>query len=140
MAVQRLAGHSSAIAYLLLPKVMNMYNYRLATNDVGSILGTYGVEAARATLMREVSSVFGAYGIGVDPRHLGLIADFMTHQVTAPPGSVREFAGCPSMSTCCCGVAAVESIGQSWGSHDSSGVIQPQDMSLGKSSSMVLQS
>lgn len=53
---------------------------RLATNDVGSILRTYGVEAARATLMREVSSVFGAYGIGVDPRHLGLIADFMTHQ------------------------------------------------------------
>jgi DNA-directed RNA polymerase I subunit RPA1 len=27
-----------------------------------------------------VSSVFGAYGIGVDPRHLSLIADFMTHQ------------------------------------------------------------
>lgn len=54
---------------------------RLTTNDVGSILRTYGVEAARATLMREVSSVFGAYGIGVDPRHLGLIADFMTHQV-----------------------------------------------------------
>lgn len=26
-----------------------------------------------------VQSVFGAYGIGVDPRHLGLIADFMTH-------------------------------------------------------------
>lgn len=54
---------------------------RVTTNDVGSILRTYGVEAARATLMREVSSVFGAYGIAVDPRHLGLIADFMTHQV-----------------------------------------------------------
>ena len=54
---------------------------RLTTNDVGSILRTYGVEAARATLLREVSSVFGAYGIGVDQRHLGLIADFMTHQV-----------------------------------------------------------
>lgn len=54
----------------------------LVTNDVGSILRTYGVEAARATLMREVSSVFGAYGIGVDPRHLGLIADFMTHQAS----------------------------------------------------------
>ena len=44
---------------------------RVTTNDVGSILRTYGVEAARATLMREVSSVFGAYGIAVDPRHLG---------------------------------------------------------------------
>ena len=61
----------------------------LTTNDVGSILSRYGVEAARATVMREVSSVFGAYGIAVDPRHLGLIADFMTHQVTA--------LGCASM-------------------------------------------
>jgi hypothetical protein len=26
-----------------------------------------------------LQAVFGAYGIGVDPRHLGLIADFMTH-------------------------------------------------------------
>ena len=43
-------------------------------------LPRYGVEAARATVMREVSAVFNAYGIGVDPRHLCLIADFMTHQ------------------------------------------------------------
>lgn len=53
----------------------------ITTNDVGSTLRMYGVEAARATLMREVRAVFGAYGIGVDPRHLGLIADFMTHMV-----------------------------------------------------------
>eukprot|EP00891_Asterochloris_glomerata_P002925 jgi/Astpho2/2925/Aster-x1091 len=53
---------------------------QITTNDVSAVLHTYGVEAARATLMREVRSVFGAYGIGVDPRHLGLIADFMTHQ------------------------------------------------------------
>ena len=39
-----------------------------------------GVEAARATLVREVRAVFGAYGIAVDPRHLGLIADYMMHQ------------------------------------------------------------
>jgi len=30
-------------------------------------------------LLYLLQSVFGAYGIGVDPRHLGLIADFMTH-------------------------------------------------------------
>ena len=54
---------------------------QITTNDVSAVLHTYGVEAARATLMQEVRSVFGAYGIGVDPRHLGLIADFMTHQV-----------------------------------------------------------
>lgn len=33
--------------------------------------------------MHEVQGVFNAYGIGVDPRHLSLIADFMTHQVRA---------------------------------------------------------
>ncbi|GFR43873.1 hypothetical protein Agub_g5002 [Astrephomene gubernaculifera] len=52
----------------------------ITTNDVYAVLTTYGVEAARATIMREVQSVFSAYGIGVDPRHLSLIADFMTHQ------------------------------------------------------------
>ncbi|KAG2439375.1 hypothetical protein HXX76_004732 [Chlamydomonas incerta] len=52
----------------------------ITTNDVHAMLVTYGVEAARATIMREVQSVFSAYGIGVDPRHLSLIADFMTHQ------------------------------------------------------------
>jgi DNA-directed RNA polymerase I subunit RPA1 len=52
----------------------------ISCNDVHAMLTTYGVEAARATIMREVQSVFGAYGIGVDSRHLSLIADFMTHQ------------------------------------------------------------
>ncbi|PNH12767.1 DNA-directed RNA polymerase I subunit rpa1 [Tetrabaena socialis] len=52
----------------------------ITTNDVHAMLRTFGVEAARATIMREVMSVFSAYGIGVDPRHLSLIADFMTHQ------------------------------------------------------------
>lgn len=50
-------------------------------NDIYAMLTTYGVEAARQTLMNEVRGVFGAYGIGVDPRHISLIADFMTFQV-----------------------------------------------------------
>ena len=33
------------------------------------------------TQVAEVSAVFGAYGIGVDPRHLSLISDHVTHQV-----------------------------------------------------------
>ena len=53
------------------------------TNDVGAVLRTLGVEAARSQLLAEISRVFGVYGIGVDQRHLSLIADFMTHQV--PP-------------------------------------------------------
>ena len=50
------------------------------TNDVGASLRALGVEAARATLVAQASALFGAYGIGVDARHLGLIADFMTRR------------------------------------------------------------
>ena len=39
---------------------------------------SYGVEAARAAIAREIRTVFGVYGITVDPRHLFLIADYMT--------------------------------------------------------------
>ncbi len=58
------------------------------------------LQAARATILREVQSVFGAYGIGVDPRHLGLIADFMTHQVLVRAGDVQSAA--MHMCTCAC--------------------------------------
>ena len=51
----------------------------ITTNNPAAMLGTLGVEACRATIVREVSSVFGAYGIAVDHRHLSLIADHMTH-------------------------------------------------------------
>ena len=50
---------------------------RLASNDIYAILQTYGVEAARKAIIDEVSSVFGAYAIAVDYRHLTIIADYM---------------------------------------------------------------
>ncbi|XP_024394449.1 DNA-directed RNA polymerase I subunit 1 [Physcomitrium patens] len=53
---------------------------RLTTNNVASMLKVYGVEACRATILSEVQAVFGSYGISVNPRHLALIADFMTFQ------------------------------------------------------------
>ena len=52
------------------------------SNDINAILETYGVEAARASIVSEVLSVFGVYGIEVDPRHLALIADYMTFEGT----------------------------------------------------------
>ena len=52
---------------------------RVGSNDVAAVLRRFGVEAARSVLLTEVRAVFGAYGIGVDPRHLSLIADHMTH-------------------------------------------------------------
>ncbi|KAF7292328.1 DNA-directed RNA polymerase subunit [Mycena chlorophos] len=48
------------------------------SNDIYSILKTYGVEMARAAILKEMSSVFGVYSIQVDHRHLELIADYMT--------------------------------------------------------------
>ena len=50
---------------------------RIASNDIRAILETYGVEAARSTIMKEIAKVFDVYGISVDLRHLSLIADYM---------------------------------------------------------------
>lgn len=47
---------------------------------MSAILNTYGVEAARACIVREIGAVFKVYGISVDARHLGLVADYMTFQ------------------------------------------------------------
>ena len=47
------------------------------SNDIYSILKTYGVEMARAAILREISGVFDAYKIDVNGRHLELIADYM---------------------------------------------------------------
>ena len=51
---------------------------RIATNDIAAVLEIYGVEACRANIARELRNVFSSHGIGVDGRHLNLIADYMT--------------------------------------------------------------
>ncbi|KAL0915444.1 hypothetical protein M5K25_015862 [Dendrobium thyrsiflorum] len=60
----------------------NLYEYidinKIVTNNIHAMLKTYGVEAARATILNEVKGVFDAYGIQVNIRHLMLIADGMT--------------------------------------------------------------
>lgn len=55
-------------------------------NSIHAILGTFGVEAARAAIVHEISAVFAVYGISIDPRHLSLIADYMTQE-----GGYRAF-------------------------------------------------
>lgn len=59
---------------------------RVSTNDIYAILTTYGVEAAYAAIKNNVNDVFDGYGIAVNPRHLSLIADFMTQE-----GGYRPF-------------------------------------------------
>lgn len=50
---------------------------QIYSNDIYAMLKTYGVEVARAAILREMSGVFGVYSIQVDRRHLELIADYM---------------------------------------------------------------
>jgi DNA-directed RNA polymerase I subunit RPA1 len=52
---------------------------KLLSNDIWAVRCAYGVEAARNNIVNQIRSVFGAYGIEVDPRHLSLIADYMTN-------------------------------------------------------------
>jgi DNA-directed RNA polymerase I subunit RPA1 len=52
--------------------------HKIFTNDIAAMLGYYGVEACRATIVREMDSVFKGHSINVDNRHLNLIADMMT--------------------------------------------------------------
>jgi len=50
----------------------------ISSNDLQAIRQTYGVEACRENITREIRGVFGHYGIDVNHRHLSLIADYMT--------------------------------------------------------------
>jgi DNA-directed RNA polymerase I subunit RPA1 len=57
----------------------------LSCNDINAINNSYGIEAARAGLVSEVSKVFSHYGIEVDHRHLFLLADAISlHGVLNP--------------------------------------------------------
>ena len=53
---------------------------KLASNDTWAICQAYGVEAGRNNIVEQIRAVFGVYGISVDPRHLSLIADYMTFE------------------------------------------------------------
>ncbi|OQD78344.1 hypothetical protein PENDEC_c001G02119 [Penicillium decumbens] len=52
--------------------------HSLYTNSIHDMLNLYGVEAARATIVREMDAVFKGHSISVDNRHLNLIGDVMT--------------------------------------------------------------
>ncbi|KAJ5744860.1 DNA-directed RNA polymerase I subunit [Penicillium manginii] len=52
--------------------------HSLYCNSIHDMLHLYGVEAARATIIREMDAVFKGHSISVDNRHLNLIGDVMT--------------------------------------------------------------
>lgn len=55
---------------------------KISSNDIYQVLKTYGVEAARNTIVREINNVFERYAINVSSRHLDLIGDMMTREGT----------------------------------------------------------
>ena len=56
---------------------------KISTNDIAQVLEVYGVEACRGNIVAELGGVFSGHGIAVDPRHLNLIADYMTRWVAS---------------------------------------------------------
>jgi DNA-directed RNA polymerase I subunit RPA1 len=69
---------TAGINFTEMWKLENVDHSRLVSNDIWAVRCSYGVEAARNTIVNQIRSVFGVYGIEVDPRHLSLIADYMT--------------------------------------------------------------
>ncbi|MEM0128551.1 MAG: DNA-directed RNA polymerase subunit A'' [Thermoplasmata archaeon] len=53
---------------------------RTTTNSIFEIYRVYGVEAARVALIREAGRTLSEQGLGVDIRHLMLVADVMTNE------------------------------------------------------------
>ncbi|KAF8915824.1 hypothetical protein CPB85DRAFT_1559900 [Mucidula mucida] len=66
------------------------------SNDIYAILKTYGVEMARAAILKEMSGVFKVYSIKVDARHLELIADYMTFEGGYKPFNRKGISTNPS--------------------------------------------
>merc|ERR1712139_15655 len=52
--------------------------------------------AARRCIIEEIGAVLGAYGIEVDPRHPGLLADYMTFEGGYRPLNRVGIGGSPS--------------------------------------------
>ena len=69
---------------------------QIKSNDIYAVLCAYGVEAARESISNEIKGVFGVYGINVNPRHLSLIADFMTRNGSYVPMNRQGMGECSS--------------------------------------------
>jgi DNA-directed RNA polymerase subunit A" len=61
-------------------EIMGVDPVRTTTNSVFEIYRVYGVEAARAALIHEANRTLAEQGLGVDIRHLMLVADVMTNE------------------------------------------------------------
>ncbi|GFS26302.1 DNA-directed RNA polymerase subunit [Elysia marginata] len=53
---------------------------KVRSNNTIEVWKSLGIEAARSTIMSEVTSVMGAHGMSIDARHTMLLADLMTYR------------------------------------------------------------
>ena len=87
--------NTSGVNLLAMRDYQDIINpHTIYTNSIHDMLNLYGVEAARATIVKEIDSVFKGHGISVDLRHLLLIGDAMTqsggYKAFSRNGLVRE--------------------------------------------------
>jgi DNA-directed RNA polymerase III subunit RPC1 len=52
--------------------------YRTESNHIMEVASVLGIEAARSKIMSEIKYIFDQYGMGIDYRHVMLLADLMT--------------------------------------------------------------
>lgn len=72
-----LAEGSDLRAVMATPGVAGL---RCTTNHVMETWRVLGIEAARGSIIAEIQATMGAHGMSVDPRHIQLLADTMTHR------------------------------------------------------------
>ena len=75
---ERFIVETEGIDLMHLKTLQSIDQNRTQCNDIFAILKTFGIEAARAALLKEMHQVLAAYGIYVNHRHLMVIIDWMT--------------------------------------------------------------
>lgn len=89
----------STVSRAVINETKQTYNLLVEGYDLLSVMGTLGVkgtqatsnhiievwkvlgiEAARATIMKEIHTTMESHGLNVDPRHVALLADIMTYR------------------------------------------------------------
>jgi DNA-directed RNA polymerase II subunit RPB1 len=75
---ERFIVETEGIDLMHLKTLQSIDHRKTQCNDIFAILNTFGIEAARAALLKEMHQVLAAYGIYVNHRHLMVIIDWMT--------------------------------------------------------------
>ena len=75
---ERFIVETEGIDLMHLKTLQSIDHSKTQCNDIFAIRKVFGIEAARAVLLKEMHQVLAAYGIYVNHRHLMVIIDWMT--------------------------------------------------------------